>query len=74
VVQALARIIVADQMLAISKELKVVTMTHDEVVCVVPDKDVLNAEQFMLTEMRKTPAWAPDLPLNAEAEHGVCYG
>jgi DNA polymerase family A len=74
VVQALARIIVADQMLAISKELKVVTMTHDEVVCIVPDRDVLDAEQFMLTEMRKTPSWAPDLPLNAEAEHGVCYG
>jgi hypothetical protein len=74
VVQALARVIVADQMLEIARELPVVTMTHDEVICVVPERDVAQAEQFMLTEMRRTPSWCPELPLNAEAESGERYG
>jgi DNA polymerase len=74
VVQALARIIVAEQMLVISKELRVVTMTHDEVVCIVPENQVRDAEQFMITEMRKPPVWALELPLNAAAESGVHYG
>ena len=74
VVQALARIIVADQMLEISKRYRVVTMTHDEVVCVVPQNEVAEAEQFMIEEMRKPPSWAPELPLNAEAESGERYG
>lgn len=74
VVQALARIIVADQMLEIAKKYRVVTMTHDEVVCVVPEAEVKEAEQFMLSEMRKVPDWCPDLPLNAEVESGERYG
>jgi DNA polymerase len=74
VIQALARIIVANQMLEISKELKVVTMTHDEVVCVVKESEVEQATQFMLTEMRKTKDWYADIPLNAEAESGIRYG
>jgi DNA polymerase len=74
VVQALARIIVADQMLEIAKRYKVVTMTHDEVVCIVPETEVSEAEQFMVAEMSKVPSWCPDLPLNAEAESGERYG
>jgi DNA polymerase len=73
VVQALARTIVAYQMLEIAKRYRVVMMVHDEVVCVVPEPEVAEAEQFMLTEMRKPPAWAPDLPLNAEVESGQRY-
>jgi len=75
VVQALARIIVADQMLAISKELRVVTMTHDEVVCVIVQENEVNyAEKFMIDAMRKAPSWCIDLPLNAEVESGERYG
>jgi DNA polymerase len=74
VTQALARLIVADQMLTISKELPVVTMTHDEVVCIVKEAEAEQAAQFMLTEMRKPPSWCMDLPLNAEVEYGVRYG
>lgn len=74
VVQMLARVIVAEQMLRISKELRVVTMTHDEVVCVVSEQEVEAAEKFMVAEMRKAPEWAPELPLNAEVESGERYG
>jgi len=74
VVQALARIIVANQMLEIAKRYRVVTMTHDEVVCIVPEREVVEAEQFMLTEMRKTKDWYAEIPLNAEVESGAQYG
>lgn len=73
VVQALARIIVADQMLEIAKRYRVVSMTHDEVICVVRDEEVKEAEQFMLDVMRTPPNWCADLPLNAEVESGRTY-
>jgi DNA polymerase family A len=73
VVQALARIIVADQMRAIAKELRVISMTHDEVIAIAKESEAEEAKQFMLTCMRKTPSWCEDLPLNAEAEYGLCY-
>jgi hypothetical protein len=73
VVQALARIIVADQMREIAKELRVVSMTHDEVIAIAKESEAEQAKDFMLTCMRKTPSWCDDLPLNAEAEYGKCY-
>jgi len=73
VVQALARIIVAEQMLEIAKKYRVVMMTHDEVVCVVNDSFVKDAEQDMLRIMSTPPAWCEDLPLNAEVTSGATY-
>jgi DNA polymerase bacteriophage-type len=73
VTQALARVIVADQMLAISKRYRVVTMTHDEVVCLVKEEEAKEASEFMVAEMRKTPSWCTDLPLNAQVEYGQRY-
>jgi hypothetical protein len=73
VVQALARVIVAEQMLAISFDWRVVTMTHDEVVCVAPEADADRCLQEMLAIMRTPPTWAPDLPLNAEGAHDCNY-
>ena len=73
VVQALARCIVADQMLAIAKKYRVVSMTHDEIIAVAPLAEADDAVKFMLEEMTKPPAWAPDLPLGAEGGWDVMY-
>lgn len=73
IVQALARCVVADQMLEISKRYRVVTMTHDEVVCVVSEKDADQCLDLMLASMKTPPSWAPDLPLNAEGGWDVMY-
>ena len=73
-VQALARIIVANQMLEISKKYRVVMMTHDEVVCVVPEQEVKEAEVFMKAVMSTPPEWCSDIPLNASVESGATYG
>lgn len=65
-VQALARCIVAEQMLEISKKYRVVTMSHDEIVAVCPNKDAEKCLADMLKVMSTPPDWAPGLPLAAE--------
>jgi hypothetical protein len=76
VVQALARVIVADQMLQLRQKFgyHVATMSHDEVVLMVRAGQEHEALERAITEMRVAPAWAPDLPLNAEGGFGLTYG
>ena len=73
VVQALARCIVADQMLEISKKYRVVTMTHDEIVAVCPKRQAQKCLDDMIKVMSTPPSWAPDLPLAAEGGFDDCY-
>lgn len=71
--QALARIIVFDQMVEIAKRFKVVLTVHDEVVCCVPDEEVKQAVEFMESVMRTAPSWAPTLPIACESSVGKNY-
>ena len=71
--QALARIIVFDQMAEIAKRYKVVLTVHDEVVCCVPDEEVDQAVSFMESVMRTAPRWAPGLPIACESSVGKNY-
>lgn len=73
VVQALARVVVAEQMLAIAERFRVVMMTHDEVVYLAPAKTADQALAWGLEVMHTPPVWAPDLPVAAEGGHDVCY-
>jgi len=74
ITQALARIIVFDQMLAISKRYKVVLTVHDEVVIVVPEDEAEQGKQFMLETMSRPPSWGTGLPIACEAAIGKTYG
>jgi len=74
VCQALARIIIGEQMLKIAKRYRVVLTVHDSVGCVVPQKDADVAQEFVEFCMRLRPQWALGLPLNCEAGYGVSYG
>ena len=74
ITQALARIIVFDQMLAVSKRYKVVLTVHDEVVIVVPENKATEAEQFMVKTMSRPPSWGTGLPIACEAAIGKTYG
>lgn len=74
--QALARIIVGEQMLDIIDEdpdYTVITMTHDEVVAIVPDEKADQCLQDMIRIMSAPPSWAPDLPLDAEGGYAQDY-
>lgn len=79
IVQALARIIVMEQMLDISKitlrgmRAKVVMSTHDEVACVLKKSVAEAATKAMHTIMKTPPWWAPDLPLNSEGVLDTYY-
>jgi len=74
VCQALARCIIGEQMLRISKKYKVVLTVHDSIVCCVPDKEVDEARQHVETCMRETPDWAAGLPIDCESGIGKSYG
>ena len=66
IIQALARIVIGDQLLQIAQRYKVVSTTHDEAIAIAPKAEADKALNFMLETMRIPPAWAPDLPLDAE--------
>ena len=74
VCQALARIIVGEQMLMISRKYKVVMTVHDAVACIVPDSEAQAGQEFVEMCMRMRPKWALDLPLNCESGIGKTYG
>jgi DNA polymerase len=73
VVQALARIIVFDQMLVIAKAWPVVLTVHDEVVCCVPERDTEACKAFMAHAMTVAPTWAPELPVACDVNDGANY-
>ena len=72
--QALARIIIGEQMLMINKKYKVVMTVHDAVACIVPKDEVKTAQEYVELCMRIRPQWATKLPLNCESGYGVSYG
>jgi DNA polymerase len=74
ITQALARIIIAEQMLMISRRLRVVLTVHDSVVALAPEEQAGEARAFVEQCMRTRPKWAPGLPLGCESKVGVCYG
>lgn len=73
IVQALARIIVADQIREISTRMRVVMITHDEIVTCVREENADLAISLMEKAMRRPPAWCPDIPLNCEGGYAVNY-
>lgn len=75
VVQALARIVVSGQMLAIRDAgYHVAFQVHDENVCVVPEDKAEQAQKDIVELMSTPPAWAPDLPVACEAGMADTYG
>lgn len=74
VVQALARIIVGQQMLWIAKQYRVVLTVHDAAVLVVPEADLEDALEYVKLCMSTPPEWAYGLPVACEAKFGKSYG
>lgn len=72
-VQSLARHIVAEQMLEISKKYRVVMMTHDEVSVVCRRTQADKCLDYMIDVMSTAPAWAEGLPLGAEGDYDIHY-
>jgi hypothetical protein len=72
--QALARIIIGEQMLMIARSYRVVMTVHDAVGVIAPTEKAAKARQFVEQCMRMRPKWATALPLNCESKMGASYG
>jgi len=74
VCQALARIVIGEQMLMIAKKYRVVMTVHDAIAIIAPEAEAETAKEYVELCMRLRPKWALDLPLNCEAGYGKSYG
>jgi len=66
ITQKHSRDIVSWQMLNIAKRYRVVLHTYDENVALVPETEAEEGTAWIIEEMKKAPAWAAGLPLDAE--------
>lgn len=74
IVQAVARCVMTDGMLRIQKRYQCALTVHDEVVVVVPESEVSEAEPWVFEQMVKEPKYMPGIPLNAETGAAHRYG
>ena len=74
VVQAMARIVVSEQMNKVGQKYHVAFQVHDEIIITAPENDATNAEKFIVGCMSTPPAWAPELPVACEAGTAKNYG
>ena len=72
--QAIARCIIGEQMLRISKKYRVVLTVHDAIACVVREHDAEEAQAYIEESMRWVPDWAEGLPVNCESGIAKSYG
>ena len=72
--QALARCIIGEQMLKISRKYKVALTVHDAVMAVVKEEEKDEALAYIEECMNWRPSWALTLPLACEIGVGKSYG
>lgn len=76
-IQALARIIVADQLMAAYDEMrgfaKMVLLVHDEGVFCVKNRYVDKAVRILNSHLRVPPSWMPQLPVNGKVVTSPFY-
>lgn len=74
IVQALAALVIREQMAAVGQHFKVAFQVHDEIIISVPEDNAL-ADQAKLEALMSTPPkWAPDLPVACESGVAANYG
>lgn len=74
-VQALARVVIAEHMLIMRAEgIRLVSCTHDEVIAVAKAAEGKATLAKMIDVMRVAPSWCVGVPLNAEGGFNRSYG
>jgi DNA polymerase len=73
-VQALARIVIAEQMATIGQHYHVAFQVHDEIIITAPDAEATDAEKLLVEIMSTPPAWASGLPVACESGVADNYG
>ena len=73
-IQALARIVIAEQMAVIGQRHHVAFQVHDEIIITAPESEATDAEQELVRVMSTPPAWAATLPVACESGVADNYG
>jgi DNA polymerase len=74
IVQALAAIVIREQMAAAGLHFKVAFQVHDEIIVAVPEDNALADQAKLEALMSTAPKWAPDLPVACESGVAANYG
>jgi DNA polymerase len=74
ITQALARIVMTDGMLRVSKKYPIAGTVHDELIAVVPDDEVTDAKTWVLAQMTMEPPYMKGIPLDADGGAHRRYG
>jgi len=74
ITQALARIVMTDGMLRVSKKYPIAGTVHDELIAVVPDDEVIDAKTWVLAQMTMEPPYMKGIPLDADGGAHRRYG
>jgi DNA polymerase len=74
VCQAVARQVVAEQMLRVAKRYKVVLTVHDAIAIIAKKEEAAEAQAYLEECMSWNPKWATGLPLACESGMGESYG
>ena len=74
VVQALARIVIGEQMIQINEKYRPALTVHDAVVCVTTKATAQESLDYIMGIMNTAPTWAPNLPIACEGAYGDSYG
>lgn len=74
VTQAIARVVMTDGMLRVSKRYPIKGTVHDELIAVVPDEEVAFAKTWVLAQMTMEPKYMPGIPLAADGGAHRRYG
>ena len=72
-IQALARDIIAEQLIQVAKRYTVVMTVHDELVMLCKDEEVDDCVAYVKKCMTTAPSWCSDLPLGCEVGVGDNY-
>jgi len=73
-IQALAAIVIREQMAAIGQHYHVAFQVHDEIIITAPDSKAAQAEAKLVEIMSTPPKWAPGLPVACESGVAKNYG
>jgi len=73
-IQALAAIVIREQMAAVGQQYKVVFQVHDEIIIATSEANAPEAEAKLVEIMSIPPKWAPGLPVACESGAAKNYG
>jgi DNA polymerase I-like protein with 3'-5' exonuclease and polymerase domains len=73
-VQALAALVIREQMAAVGQHYHVAFQVHDELIITAPEESAEQARTILDNIMATPPKWAPTLPVACESGVATNYG